>query len=142
MGCSLARNVVAKSFRMGDNVRSYGGFDRGKMCARIGGGRTRRPRAKLHEKSNPEFRIQYPESDGRRMGNGFEQEGTFTAETPRRRAKRGLETVCRIWCWEAGRRRVGSGKRWEERWQRARVSRLFAPFPGISHLFPLKFLFA
>src|SRR5258708_1570575 len=38
------------------DVRSYGGFDRAKICARIGVGRTRRPREKLHEKSNPEFK--------------------------------------------------------------------------------------
>jgi len=52
--------------------------------------------------------------------------------------RRGM--IGQTFTWEkAGRRRVGSGKRREKRWQRARVSRLFAPFPGISHLFPLKF---
>src|SRR5258706_7241027 len=63
------------------------------------------------------------------MGNGFEQEGTFTAETPRRRAKRGLEAVCSIWCWEAGRggSEVGKGGKKDGK---GRV------FPAFSHHFP------
>src|SRR5258707_85624 len=37
------------------------------------------------------------------MGNGFEQEGTFTAGTPRGEAKRGFEAGGSIWGGGAGR---------------------------------------
>src|SRR5258707_138391 len=105
-----------------------------------------------HEASNPEFKNSA--TDGTRIKHGYRKAKMAAKEHREHRAdenqgkggeinhepcekrkpfRRGM--IGQTFTWEkAGRRRVGSGKRWEERWQRARVSRLFPAFPTFSHL--------